>query len=33
MFEDITNMVDKEKSVDVNIRFGFWDTFGSVSYG
>lgn len=32
MFEDITNMVDKEKSVDVNIQFGFWDTFGNLPH-
>lgn len=25
MFEDITNMVDKEKPVDVNMQFDFWD--------
>lgn len=32
MFEDITNMVDKEKSVDVNTQFGFWDTFGNLTH-
>lgn len=32
MSEDITNMVDKEKSVDVNAQFGFWYTFGNLAH-
>lgn len=33
MFESITNIIDKEKSVDVNTQFGFWYTFGSLLHG
>lgn len=32
MFEDISNMVDKEKSVDVNTQFDFWDILGNISH-